>query len=405
MEDFKLDVLALGIAPKRYRCCLVDADSLLYKVAKPTEEVYIIAKNIHTGEELEFPNITTFWGNKRVGPQAYALGWIGDQNKKLSEEEQISKDDFEVIRCSRLPAFIPAVMKPGLIEVEGEDGEMEERDGMVVYREAIGYETEEDAIASALFAFDCKVGKIREHMDSDDYRLFIGGKGNYRIEIAQMLEYKGGRDPKPPLFDRIRDAILEKYGNKMVICDGEEAEDTVSRYMWEAYLEKRENPEAEWRYCFSSIDKDTFMIYGPHFNYDKLEEGFNYRTPLECAKLFCGQMITGDKSVDRIVGLEDASKEFKLKHGLPKGKGMGKAKAEILMDNATNVKEAFAVVVEAYKSQYGEEKKPYTTWRGDVIQRNWLDYLRENSILLHMRRTEDEIYEITKTLDGLGIEY
>ena len=47
-------------------------------------------------------------------------------------------------------------------------------------------------------------------------------------------------------------------------------------------------------------------------------------------------------------------------------------------------------VVEAYKDGFGED---------------WLDKLQEISTLLYLRRQENEIFDVRKALDRLGVDY
>ena len=146
------------------------------------------------------------------------------------------------------------------------------------------------------------------------------------------------------------------------------------------------------------------MIISPHFNYDKCDEGIEINTPEEAAKWFCLQLLVGDKTTDNIQGLPNLSPEFQEKYELRKCRGLGKETALKILEGK-NIKESFEVVVEAYKSYYGEDKKKLLTFRGEELEYNWLDYLKENGLLLWMRREPDEMYNIEDTLKRLGIKY
>ena len=65
----------------------------------------------------------------------------------------------------------------------------------------------------------------------------------------------------------------------------------------------------------------------------------------------------------------------------------------------------FSLVIEAYKSYYGEEKKEFVSFRGETFNWNWLDYLKENATLLWLRREEGELYNIEDTFKRLKLEY
>jgi hypothetical protein len=64
-------------------------------------------------------------------------------------------------------------------------------------------------------------------------------------------------------------------------------------------------------------------------------------------------------------------------------------------------------VVEAYRTYYGEDEFEFTSHRGEVSKRTWLDMLKENAILLYMLRDYKEagVYDITKTFNKLGVSY
>ena len=65
----------------------------------------------------------------------------------------------------------------------------------------------------------------------------------------------------------------------------------------------------------------------------------------------------------------------------------------------------FERVVEAYRGYYGDVKQQFTSFRGEVFQWNYLDYLKENALLLWMQRYEGQLYDIEDTLKLLKIEY
>lgn len=113
-------------------------------------------------------------------------------------------------------------------------------------------------------------------------------------------------------------------------------------------------------------------------------------------------MLTGDKT-DNILGLEDLTTEFREKYGIRKGKGVGPKTTDELLDPCESIKEMFERVVEAYKTYYGEEPKEMVSHRGETLQWNYMDYLKENSGLLWLRRDINTPYNITDSLEKLGI--
>lgn len=314
---------------------------------------------------MDFDGVSKFYG---LG-KSKSGGWLGEQNKIREEKGKplIAYEDFEI-------TFQHAII----------DGKIE------------------DIIDNALTQIDFVVGRLKKVMDAEDYVLYIGGKGNYRYDCAKVLPYKGNRTEKPILFAEIREAFINKYKSKIVITDGVEAEDFVATKGHESYLKFKKT--GEWPFVLAYIDKDVKQVYCPYLNYDKTEEGIIYPTPEDCMLSFTKQLLIGDRSTDNIPGLPVLNPELATKYGLRKVKGLGEATAEKLLDGRT-VKEMFEIVVEAYKAHFGEEKKPFTTHRGDTVEWNWLDYLQDTAILIYLQRREGEMYDIRTTLDKLKIDY
>lgn len=257
-------------------------------------------------------------------------------------------------------------------------------------------------IEHAVEDIDLTVGRIKKHMDSEDYRLVIGGEGNFRYDAAQVWPYKGNRGEKPVLFKEVTKAFATKYKKKVIIADGIEAEDKVGHYAHRSYLQFKET--GSYPYVIAYIDKDLNQFMCPHLNYDDTGAGIIIPTAPECMFSFCKQLLIGDRSTDNIPGLPVLAPELIEKYGLRKVKGLGEATAENLLKDRT-IKEMFEIVVEAYKAYFGEEKKEFVSHRGEKLMWNWLDYLQDTAILIYLQRREGEVYKISETLDKLKIQY
>lgn len=341
---------------------IVDADTAVYQAANNIQEDYIEVIHKPSGTKKEFKNKTEFHGHwkKKAG------GWLAQKNSDRIEKglEPFDVEDFEIVECARLSSEI------------------------------------DDHIKEAVNSFDYFVGTIKKAVSADDYLLCIGGEGNFRYDIAKILPYKGNRKEKPIYFQEVRDAILDKYKSKIEIVNGEEVDDRLGQYGWENYLNHRKT--GEWKYCLSYIDKDLKMIISPSFNFRKISEGLQYTTPEDSATYFCMQLLIGDKTTDNIPGLPNFTKEVQEKYGIRGSRGIGEALATKYLADCESVKEMFERVVEAYKSYYGDVYE-FTSYNGKVYIYSWLDFLRENAILLYMRREKDEMYDIKDTLDRLGV--
>ncbi|QDB74076.1 hypothetical protein 2L372D_162 [Aeromonas phage 2L372D] len=349
---------------QKYKMCHVDFDTCLFRAAKSCQKDYIIVTHKETGWKQRFDGVSKFYG---LGKQKNK-GWIGEQNaiREKQKKPLISADDFIIEECAEL------------------------------------VDIEEVVLKQALDLIDFTVGRIKKASEAEDYRLYIAGTGNWRYDAANILPYKGNRKPKPIFFLEVKEALIQKYKNKIVIVDNAEVDDKIGEIGWQNYLNFRKT--GKWEHVLSYIDKDLKMIISPHFNYDKCDEGVEINTPEEAAKWFCLQLLVGDKTTDNIQGLPNLSPEFQEKYELRKCRGLGKETALKILEGK-NIKESFEVVVEAYKSYYGEDKKKLLTFRGEELEYNWLDYLKENGLLLWMRREPDEMYNIEDTLKRLGIEY
>lgn len=247
--------------PKKYKMCWADFDTAVFRVTQTCQEDYIVVTHNKTGWQKEFKGVSKFYG---LG-KSHTGGWIGEQNKEreASGKPLISAEDFTIS-----------------------------------YHHRLKDEPVEQLIQTSLQEIDFTVGRIKRTSDADDYRLCIGGKGNYRHELAQVLPYKGNRTEKPILFQEIKEAFIEKYKSKVIVCDGIEAEDKVSIEAFNAY--KRFKESGEWDTVITYVDKDVSQCYCPYFNYDKTTEGIKTPTPQECMFNLCKQLLIGDRSTDNI---------------------------------------------------------------------------------------------------------
>lgn len=348
----------------KFKRIIVDADALVFNAANSMQELYVIITHTPSGKKKEFPNKTAFHGHwkKREG------GWLADENAKRVEKGKapMSIDDFEIEELVRLS---PAT---------------------------------KTHLQDAMRVFDSSVGSIKRTVEAEDYLLCIGGKGNFRFDVAHILAYKGNRLAKPLLFQEVKEAVLEKYKKYIEIVDGEEADDRLGQYGWANY--QRFKKTGVWEDVLAYVDKDLDMIASPSFNFSATTPVLKSTDMKQAAKCFCAQLLSGDKSVDNIGGLENLAPETIKKYGLRNGRGVGKATALSFLEPAETVKEMFERVVEAYRDYYGDDYT-FVSHRGEEMQYTWLDVLQENAILLYMRKKKDEMYDIRTTLNQLGIKY
>lgn len=229
----------------------------------------------------------------------------------------------------------------------------------------------------------------------------ISGQGNFRYDCAQQLPYKGKRASKPLLYTELKQAIAEKYQRKAEVVDGQEVDDWCAIKGAENYRHFKKT--GEWKWVLSFLDKDLKQIISPQFNYTLDDPEVIIPTDFEAARHFCIQLLSGDIATDNIPGLPNFSEDVRDKYSLGKTKGIGMATAEKFLYSSQSIKELFERVVEAYRGFYGDDKHEFTTWRGEKVMWNWLDYLSDSAKLLRLRAYEGEDYQIENTLKRLGI--
>jgi 5'-3' exonuclease len=156
-----------------------------------------------------------------------------------------------------------------------------------------------------------------------EYKLYIGGRRNFRDDIYS--DYKANRDavPKPKYYRDIRDYLVAKWG--AVVCEGIEADDAVATLATELGSNKS---------IIVGVDKDLDQIPGRHYNW---VDGRSYTvTPREGLRFFYEQLLSGD-TTDNIPGID----------------GIGPVKASKALAVCTTPQECARTVFAAYSQQAG----------------------------------------------------
>ena len=165
---------------------------------------------------------------------------------------------------------------------------------IVAYRCSASAEHEPEEIA--VLRIENMMRDILRESESNEYRCFLTGKGNFRYDIYP--EYKANRKdkPKPVHLQACRDYLVETWN--AVISEGCEADDLIGIAATDC-----EDPMS---FVVCSIDKDLKMISGHHFNFVTKERSFV--TPIEGLKSFYKQLILGDVS-DNIPGYDGKARQ------------------------------------------------------------------------------------------------
>jgi 5'-3' exonuclease len=200
------------------------------------------------------------------------------------------------------------------------------------------------------------VNNIVAETGADAKEMFLTKGKNFRYAIAKTHPYKGNRtSPKPISYDMLFKELVS-MGAKVISLL--EADDMVRIRALELGLEN---------VILAFIDKDLLQIGGQSFDYGKMMFR-DYITPLEADRYFYKQMLVGDVT-DNI-------------HGI---KGVGKVKADKLLNGCETEQEMFDVVCGQYQAHFGE----------DALSR-----MEENVGLLWLKRTlqDDKWQDVVNNL-------
>lgn len=300
------------------KIALIDADTLLFQAACVIDERYIIVKHLPTGKTKEFANKTSF--------------------KDFIELRDKDIRDYEITEES---------IKP------------------------------KEPLENGCYIVKNSINKILDEDWCSDFMIYIGGSGNYRKDLYPS--YKSSRGMKPTRYKDIYDFVVNKYKDKVHVCNGQEAEDCVgifNRYYIDEALRKHNDPRMS-KSVICAVDKDTDMLLGWRWNYNKPELGLVFQDELYCFRRFMEQCLTGD-TTDDIKGLEGVSDVSKSKYSI-RYKGIGKKTAENLLEPLEDKKSMLDLVVDLYREYYKE---------------SWRFKFNENALLLKIRDYENEIWDI-----------
>lgn len=209
---------------------------------------------------------------------------------------------------------------------------------------AVGFSSNDIDEALAVSRLESTMVELCMDLECDDYKGFLTGKGNFRVELAKTVPYKGTRPTEKPIhLQALREHLVSSWG--FVVVDGIEADDAVGI---EAY--KLHEDES----IMVHIDKDLNQFRGHHYNYRKKEK--YYVSEFAGWYSFYLQILTGDR-IDNIEGL----------------KGIGPAKGAKILKDCTTVEDLYDAVLKAYD--------------GDTVR------VLENGQLLYLQRKEGDVWQ------------
>lgn len=208
---------------------------------------------------------------------------------------------------------------------------------LVAFRCAASAEQEPEAWVAAARC-DSFIDEILAATGATEYEVWLSGKNNFRYDV--YAEYKANRKGayRPKWMEEAKDYLVLTHNAQTL--EGAEADDALGMRQTEDTV-------------IVTNDKDLKMIKGLH--YDPVKKLLWTITPEEATRWFYYQCLIGDP-VDNIKGVP----------------GIGKVKAEKLLDGCQSEEEMYQTVKDAYScdEEFEMNAKCLWIWRkeGDIWQ-------------------------------------
>lgn len=329
-------------------------DYIKYAVASAAEKRSILVVEKSSGDEMEFKTRTEFYGRNKLG------GWL--QARNMRKGTDLTADDF----------IIQDIQRP---------------------------EKPEHAFYSAKHM----IQEVLRKLGTQKYYGYIGKGDSFRVGMSTIMEYKGQRRDtiKPVLLPEVEEYLLKHHNCEIIT--GIEADDACTIDSYAAFQKYGKTRNTDDHLILAAIDKDAYTTTCYLFNPNKME------SPL-CINGF-GKLELDAKGKPRGYGrlwfyfflLNGDTADNYSAHILT-GTRFGEMSAYNLLKDARSDKEALEIVLQQYLKWYPEAFE-FTSWRGDVIQANWMYVLQEIWDMAHMQRWEGDRILVPEVLDKLGIQY
>lgn len=217
----------------------------------------------------------------------------------------------------------------------------------------IGFTTQDLPQDQVPIKIDQTIQRIIDAVSADEHQLYLtmDGRDGFRYKVCS--NYKAHRvQDKPIHYDFIRTYMCEHWNAKMV--SDIEADDCIG------INQDKEGEDGVYNTIICSLDKDLDMIPGMHYRWPI----YRNNEEIKPARFYCveepdatrwlySQLLIGDTS-DNIIGV----------------KGIGKVKAEKLLEGLDDEKEMFDLVRDLYADDNRFLKNGQLLW----IHRKQDDY-------------------------------
>lgn len=299
-------------------------------------------------------------------------------------------------------------------------GKVLQLDGDCLCYECAGYD--DDAFTTCCTNFKVALATRMQMAGCDHCNIHLtdGNKGG-RYETAQVKEYQANRKgkPKPVNLAPLKRWLAETYITGKVITyrwTEQEADDGMAQFQYAAIQAGERHLS-----CIMSMDKDLCICSGLHVDWHSYHitdvDGFGWIELVTMSSkkvkgfgtaFFWAQLLMGD-TADNIPGLPkigmpmlDEVAPIKKPRDATATKPCGAVMAYNILKDCTTDYECLKLIVEAYKSYYGEGVFEYKTWRGNTIKTTSNNMVLEQAKLLWMRRVLDEnpLYFMSQCVQG-----
>lgn len=370
---------------------VVDADTMVFKVASSVEEDYIEVKHIKAGSVKEFNNVTAFRGAGRKPDSIDPKSWLGVQNLKLEAKGKklMSRDDFEVTPKKRL---------------KYENGV------------TIDEKTFENSEQVAHYFLEKWIEAVKIQTGVFKMKPVIGSGLNHRHDLPIPQRYKADREgsERPILLKDLREYLTEKH-DALVINGGFEADEIVDSYGKKGYQDFLKT--GKFSYIKSSPDKDACNKEGALFNYTK---DFHFKYPqLWLIKSWEEDVGIIELVKDKISGtglkhmamqliLGDSSDGYGPRKYLPEEvrPNVRYGVTEFFKDFYTleTQKEVLQKVVDIYLEWFPEGIS-YVAWNEEQQHMSTLEYLELMFSCAYMVDNKKDNTNLTQYLDMFKVDY
>jgi hypothetical protein len=261
---------------------------------------------------------------------------------------------------------------------------------VIVYEASMGMD--DCGKAAALRKAKDKISIIKEAIQTDELRIYLTGKGNFRNDIATVKPYKGNRYnpdgsrkiPRPRWFNACRDYLVNTH--KAIVVDGQEADDALG------ITQCKCSANTKWHSIIVSVDKDLRIIPGLHmslmtFEIDEVSKFGDIKQNGKGSglKFFYAQLLMGD-STDNIPGLPKVTQYMKDGYSeILRLGGCGPKAAYSVVHDAESEHELYQRVLGCYAAYYGIDKA-----EGALL---------EQARLLWIRHYDGELWTPPKMID------